>query len=103
MKLHVPAFGIACGLIWGLGVFVLTWWMMIFATAGPAEPTFIGRIYLGYTVSGAGSVIGLVWGLLDGFFGGLVFAWLYNLLIDRLDGVFVPDGAARKHENHANK
>jgi len=85
MKLNVPAFGIACGLLWGFGVFVLTWWMLMFGTAQPGEPTIVGRVYLGYTVSGAGSVIGLVWGLLDGLVGGLVFAWLYNTVAARLD------------------
>jgi len=97
MKLHVPAFGIACGLLWGLGMFVLTWWMLLFGTTPAGEPTIFGRIYLGYTVSGAGSVIGLVWGLFDGLIGGLVFAWLYNTLVSRLDGVLVAsnNGAAK--------
>jgi hypothetical protein len=27
MKLSVKAFALACGLIWGLGLFFLTWWM----------------------------------------------------------------------------
>ena len=30
MKLNVLAFGLACGLIWGLGVFLLPWWVMAF-------------------------------------------------------------------------
>jgi hypothetical protein len=34
-------------------------------------------------MSPLGSVIGLLWGLVDGFIGGLVFAWLYNLLVPK--------------------
>jgi len=92
MRLNVPAFGMACGLLWGGGVFVLTWWMLVFGTAQTGEPTLLGRVYLGYTVSGAGSVIGLVWGLVDGLVGGLLFAWLYNAIAGRLESMGVPSG-----------
>ena len=30
MKLNVMALGLASGLIWGLGLFVLTWWIIAF-------------------------------------------------------------------------
>ena len=82
MKLDVRAFAITCSLVWGFGLFFLTWWVILFDGA-TGEPTLIGRLYRGYTISPAGSVIGLVWALADGFVGGLVFAWLYNLLAGR--------------------
>lgn len=83
MKLDVKSFAIASGLLWGGAVFVWTWWMLMFGTATPGDQTLIGTVYLGYTVSGAGSVIGLVWGLVDGFVGGGALALLYNWLVDR--------------------
>jgi hypothetical protein len=83
MKLDVKALAIACGLLWGGGVFVWTWWMLIFNTATPGDPTMIGTIYLGYTVSGTGSMIGLVWGAVDGALCGALLAFLYNWLVDR--------------------
>jgi hypothetical protein len=49
-----------------------------------ADPTFIGRIYRGYSLSPSGSFVGLIWALLDGFIGGAIFAWLYNLIIGRI-------------------
>jgi hypothetical protein len=68
-----------CGLVWGLGLFCLTWWIIAFD--GPSvEPTMIGKLYRGYTISPMGSVIGLVWAFLDGWVGGAVFAWVYNRL-----------------------
>lgn len=79
MKLDVKAFAIACGLIWGFGLFFLTWWIMAFEGAS-AQPTWIGEIYRGYSISPIGSVIGLIWALPDGFIGGTIFAWLYNSL-----------------------
>jgi len=80
MKLDVKAFGLTCGLIWGLGLFVLTWWIMAFEGA-TGDVTLIGRIYRGYSISPTGSLIGLVWALADGLVGGMIFAWLYNKLV----------------------
>jgi hypothetical protein len=79
MKLNVKAFGLACGLVWGTGLFCLTWWIIAFDGAS-GEPTFIGHVYRGYTISPVGSLIGLCWALVDGFVGGVVLAWLYNKL-----------------------
>lgn len=77
MKLDVRAFAVTCSLIWGFGLFFLTWWIIMFD--GPTgEVTLIGRLYRGYSISPTGSVIGLLWALLDGFVGGAIFAWLYN-------------------------
>ena len=79
MKLNVKAFGLACGLIWGLGLFFLTWWVIAFE--GPTQQvTMIGHLYRGYRISPMGSIIGLGWGFFDALIGGVVFAWLYNLL-----------------------
>lgn len=79
MKLDVRAFAITCSLIWGFGLFFLTWWIIMFD--GPTgEVTLIGRLYRGYSISPTGSVIGLLWALADGFVGGAIFAWLYNLI-----------------------
>lgn len=81
-QLAPEAFGLACGMLWGLGLFSLTWWLI--ALDGPSEePTSIGKLYRGYTVTPHGSVIGLVWGFLDALLGGLCFAWLYNWLLGR--------------------
>ncbi len=82
MRLNIKAFALAFGLIWGLGLFCLTWWIIAFD--GPTgERTLIGMVYRGYTISPLGSVIGLAWALPDGMIGGAVFAWLYNTLAAR--------------------
>jgi len=82
MKLNVKAFALACALIWGLGLFLLTWWIIVFDGA-TGEITLIGRLYRGYSISPVGSIIGLVWASIDGFIGGAVFAWLYNVICGR--------------------
>lgn len=68
---------------WGLAVFLLTWWL-IFLDGATGEIPEIGRVYLGYNISPAGSVVGLAWALFDGFIGGAVLAWIYNQIITRL-------------------
>ncbi len=59
MKLNIKAFSLACGILWGLGLFCLTWWIIAFDGA-TGEPTLIGRLYRGYTISPIGSAIGLI-------------------------------------------
>ena len=79
MRLNVKAFALTAGLVWGLGLFLVTWWILLFDGAS-SEVMFLGRVYRGYTITPLGSVIGLVWALADGLIGGAVFAWLYNRL-----------------------
>jgi len=79
MKLNVKAFAITCGLLLGLGLFFVTWWIIMLD--GPSDRvTVIGQIYRGYGLNAAGSLAGLIWGLVDGAIGGAIFAWLYNFL-----------------------
>jgi hypothetical protein len=85
MKLDVKSFAMTCALVWGLGLFLLTWWIILFQGSAPpeGEPPFIGLVYLGYRLTPLGSVIGLAWAFVDGWIGGAVFAWLYNVLASR--------------------
>ncbi len=82
MRLNVKAFALTCGLIWGLGLFLLTWWIIAFE-GSTKEITLIGQVYRGFNISPLGSVIGLIWALADGMIGGAIFAWLYNLIAAR--------------------
>jgi len=82
MRLNVKAFALACGIIWGAGLFLLTWWIIAFEGA-TGQTTMIGRFYRGYSISPAGSFVGLIWAFIDGSIGGAIFAWLYNVLAAR--------------------
>ncbi|MBL7106255.1 MAG: bacteriophage holin [Phycisphaerae bacterium] len=84
MKLNIKAFAIAFGLMWGFGLFFLTWWIIMFDGSSD-EATFIAKFYRGYSLTPEGSVIGLVWALVDGTAGGAIFAWLYNKVLDCLN------------------
>ena len=82
MKLNVKSFALTCGLVWGLALFTLTWWIISFEGA-TGESTLIGKLYRGYTISAAGSIIGFVWAFVDGLIIGAIFAWLYNFVSAR--------------------
>jgi len=78
MKLNVGAFAITCALVWGLGVFALGWWVILFGGhAGEVVP-LLGLMYRGFTFSPVGTFIGLIWALPDGFILGALVAGLYN-------------------------
>jgi hypothetical protein len=79
MNLDTRAFALSCALLWGFGILLITWWIVIWD--GPSTvPTFLGRMYRGYSLSFVGGLIGMIWGLVDGAVGGLIFAWIYNRL-----------------------
>jgi hypothetical protein len=61
-------------------------WIVLWDGSSP-DPTFIGRFYRGYNLTIVGSIFGLIWAFLDGFVGGALFAWLYNLISRRRSAV----------------
>lgn len=76
MALNVKGFAIASGLLWGLGLFVIT---LVAAARGiGSNLSHISAILIGYDVTFIGSVIGLVYGFLAGLVAGFVFALIYN-------------------------
>jgi len=78
MKLNVKAFALACGILWGLGLFIMTWWIILLD--GPTNSVnFLGSIYRGYKLNAVGSLIGFAWAFVDGIIAGAILAALYNL------------------------
>ncbi len=80
MKLNVKNFAITAGVWLGVAIFTGTWWLF---ARGITDKVFLQDLYPFYTVSPEGSIIGLLYGLVDGFLGGLIFAWFYNALTER--------------------
>ena len=83
MKLNIKACALAGAVLWGLGLLLITWWLILFGEANEETTRLISQVYIGYSVTAGGSLIGFFYGFIDGLFGGFFFAWLYNLLIDR--------------------
>lgn len=76
--LNIKGFGLALGITWGFAVFILgiaAWWF----GWGTGLVDVLGTLYFGYEATLVGSIIGLGWGFVDGFIGGAILAWLYNI------------------------
>jgi len=82
LKLNIWAFALAVAIWWAVMVFCADLWIILFE-GETGQVLDLGLVYRGYNVSIAGAFIGLVWAFFDGLIGGLIFAWLYNLLMRR--------------------
>ena len=75
--LSIRAFGLTLGIFGAVSMFILAWWLILTGNAeGPT--TLFERIYIGYSFTPLGSVIGAAWGFVDWGIAGAIFAWLYN-------------------------
>ena len=81
-RLDAVSLGLAFGIMWGLGVFILGI-MAMAADWGTEIVVLMSSIYLGFEPSIAGSLIGAAWGFIDGGVGGFLIAWLYNVILTR--------------------
>jgi len=77
MKINTKALAISAGITWGLAIFLLTVWFLVMGYNGNLLAK-LGSIYLGYSVSWVGTIIGFVYGFADGLIGGALLGYLYN-------------------------
>ena len=74
--MNVKAFAVAAGILWGFLLFVLT---LLEAARGVGHTMgVLSALYLGYSVTYLGSLVGLVYGFVSGALVGAAFCWLYN-------------------------
>ena len=77
--LSIRSVALTLGIIGGVSMFLRAWWLIIIGNAeGPT--TLLERMYIGYSFTPLGSVIGAIWGFIDFGIGGAIFAWLYNVI-----------------------
>jgi len=82
MPLNTRAFAIAAGVLSGLFIFLLTVWLLLIGSGGETI-SLLQQVFLGYSFSFGGAVIGLLWGFVHGLIGGFIFASLYNGLASK--------------------
>jgi hypothetical protein len=84
-KLSSVRFGLACGIVLGLVVFIISFCTaMGFITGGfPVWTDLIADAYglFGYSVTLLGSVLGFIYAFIDGFILGWLIAVIYNKLL----------------------
>lgn len=76
--IDVMNFGLALGIAIGLGTFILGVFSIYGVGVGAVKA--LSGFYIGYDSTWIGALAGSLWGLVDGFVGGVLIAWLYNQL-----------------------
>ena len=75
--MSIRAFALTTGIFGAVTMFSLAWWLILTGNAeGPT--TLFERVYIGYSFTPIGSIIGAIWGFIDFAIAGAIFAWLYN-------------------------
>ncbi len=82
-QLNVLAAGLTAAVFWGGSMFLGTWIAMWFEYGSSLLEVMTG-CYPGYEITPIGSLIGLFWGFIDAFLGGVILAWLYNFFNRKL-------------------
>jgi hypothetical protein len=82
VRLNERAWGLAFGLICGLGLFLATAILVVRGgtTVGP-HLALLGIYLRGYEVSWPGAIVGLVYGLALGYLAGWAVGAIYNRLV----------------------
>lgn len=90
VRLNTKIWGIVCGLLFGLAIFIATNWIVIKGGhIGPNGEYVIGphlqllsQFFIGYRVSFLGSIIGFLYGFAVGTFGGTFIGLIYNKIVE---------------------
>ena len=81
LLLNAKVVGLALGVIFGLGIFVATNWLVIKggSRVGP-HLILLSQYFIGYKVTFLGSLIGAAYGFTLGTICGALMGWIYNRL-----------------------
>jgi hypothetical protein len=82
IRLHAGVLALVCALLGGVGLFVMTAWLLI--QGGPhvgLHLRLLAHYFIGYSVTWKGSVVGLCYGSLVGSLVGWAVGTLYNRIV----------------------
>ena len=75
--MSIRSIALTAGIFGAASMFLIAWWLILNGNAeGPT--TLLERMYIGYSFTPLGSVIGALWGFIDFAIGGAIAAWLYQ-------------------------
>ncbi|MCP4177984.1 MAG: membrane-associated protein [bacterium] len=75
-KISVKGLALALGITWGLYMLLLGW-VSCFGW-GIGVMKIMSTLYIGFSPSFIGGIIGAIWGFFDGVIAGIIIAWIYN-------------------------
>jgi hypothetical protein len=94
LRLNAKIWGLVCGLLSGLAIFIATNWIVIKGghidtvtgeyVVGP-HLQLLSQFFIGYRVSFFGSIIGFLYGFAIGTMGGALIGFIYNKIVDLRD------------------
>jgi hypothetical protein len=83
-RVSAQGWGLALGLLAGLGLFLATAILVVQGGPNPGPHlSLLGVYFPGYAVTWAGALIGLGYGLIVGYFAGFVVGTVYNWIVSR--------------------
>jgi hypothetical protein len=86
MRLNAKIHGVVTGVVFGLGLFLATNWLVLKGGKEVGKHLVLLRhFFLGYRVTFIGSLIGFLYAFACGFVIGYTVARLYNGMADRRD------------------
>jgi|SRR5689334_906318 hypothetical protein len=83
-RIRTNALAVVCAIMGGLGLFVMTAWLLI--KDGPhvgEHLQLLSNYFIGYSVTWWGSVVGLFYGALCGGVIGWAVGMIYNKVVER--------------------
>jgi hypothetical protein len=80
-KISPLGLGVALGVVWGVSLFITTWISFYTGYARVFLEVMAGAIYPGYAITPVGSLLGLVYGFIDGLLGGAIIGWIHNRFV----------------------
>lgn len=77
--LNAKILGLSLGLLFGLGIFIATNWLVLKGgkVVGP-HLQLLSQYFIGYQVSFFGSFVGFAYGFAVGTLSGSLIGWIYN-------------------------
>ena len=81
MKFRPLALGLSLGIVWGGALFITTWLSFFTGYGKLFLEALAVSLYPGYSISPAGSLVGLLYGFLDLFIMGTILGWVYNKIV----------------------
>ena len=82
LRLNGRAWGIAFGLLFGLGIFIATNILVLKGGPNPGQHLRMLRVFFpGYSVTFLGSLVGFVYSFVFGYAMGRLIGGLYNKLV----------------------
>jgi hypothetical protein len=82
-RIKADALALVCGLFGGLGLFVMTVWLVLKGGPQPGQHLqLLSQYFIGYTVTWLGAFVGLLYGIVTGGIIGWAIGTTYNKLVN---------------------